>query len=138
MGYGGLVRDSAGSWIIGFMAGTGGGGPLLAEIKALKSGLEILWEKGEREVICEVDCLELVHVIHHQREQFHALALEFRELQLLLSRDWRVQLLHISRDANTAADCLAHLGSVSQCDLSRLEVPPPQLLPFLARDALAL
>ncbi|XP_057444759.1 uncharacterized protein LOC130737004 [Lotus japonicus] len=135
---GGVVRGASGTLSFGFMEGKVGGSPMFAEILALKASLTLLWDMGLRDVICEANCLEIVTVIHHQRGKFHEFASDFQEVQQFLMRDWRIQLLHISRDANMVADCLAHLGSDSQCMFTLLEDPPSQLNLILARDLLAL
>lgn len=46
MGGGGLLRDSKGTWIQGFVMHGTGGNVLLAEAKALKDGLILALEKG--------------------------------------------------------------------------------------------
>lgn len=138
MGMGGAIRDASGAWVGGFIEGCAGGDPLLAEMLALQRGLQLLWECNVREALCEVDCKEIVEVLRDGRLSFHELASDFREIQLLLDRDWHVQLLHIPWTASDVADCLASLGSERQCSYTRLEEPPPQLLPVLARDLLAL
>lgn len=88
-------------------------------------------------MLCEVDCLEIVEVLRDDVFHFHALASDFLEINQLLQRQWSVQLQHVSRSANEVADCLAGLGLSQQCDFLRLEDPPPQLDPILARDLLA-
>ncbi|XP_057426445.1 uncharacterized protein LOC130719864 [Lotus japonicus] len=115
-----------------------GGNPITAEIGALKHGLVLLWNANIRKAICEVDCLEIVKALSENRYQFHELASELLDLKLLLDRDWCIELTHISRDANAAADCLAGMGGGLQCPIEYLEAPPQQLAPILARDLLAL
>ncbi|XP_057418984.1 uncharacterized protein LOC130713213 [Lotus japonicus] len=137
-GMGGLVRDASGYWVCGFYAGATSANPLLAEIEALKLGLNMLWDANLRCVDCEVDCLDIVQALANNTYQFHVQASNLLELKLLLDRDWDVELRHISRDANDAADCLAGLGSRLQCSYTYLEVPPHELCPILARDLLAL
>lgn len=60
MGYGGVVRDSSEQWVHGFFGGCNGGSPLLAKLLALKASLEMTWDCGQRMVICETDCKEIV------------------------------------------------------------------------------
>lgn len=49
--------------MLGFMAGSGGGDPLKADLLALQSELYLMWEAGIRDDICEVDCLKIVDVL---------------------------------------------------------------------------
>ncbi|XP_057433952.1 uncharacterized protein LOC130726665 [Lotus japonicus] len=135
---GGLVRDSTGTWVQGYYAGTIGGDPLKAEIEALKLGLIMLWDANLRSVICEVDCLEIVQTLVSNNYQLHTHASHLLHLKLILDRDWDVELRQISRDANEAADCLVGLCSRLQCHYTSLEVPPHELCPMLARDLLVL
>ncbi|XP_057420539.1 uncharacterized protein LOC130714634 [Lotus japonicus] len=120
------------------MGAYSGGNPITAEIGALKHGLVLLWNANIRKAICEVDCLEIVKALSKNRYQFHEYASELLDLKLLLDRDWCIELTHISRDANAAADCLAGIGGGLQCPIEYLEAPPQQLAPILARDLLAL
>lgn len=86
MGMGGVVRDTTRSWIAGFMAGSLGGDPLLAEVRALTMGLNLLWDANIRCAMCEVDCLELVQTLQGGRFHFHELASELGALNDLIQR----------------------------------------------------
>lgn len=97
-----------------------------------------MWDANVRDVICEVDCLDLEEALRDDRLHFHEHASELQDIKKLLQRSWTNQLVHISRNANEAADCLAALGADRQCSVLRLKVPPPQLQPILARDLLVL
>lgn len=88
--------------------------------------------------IGEVDCLEIVNTLHDDRFKYHKLAFEFSEIWSLLLRPCSFQLKHILRSANDAANCLAGSATDIQCATFRLETPPSQLDPILARDLLAL
>ncbi|XP_057443013.1 uncharacterized protein LOC130734560 [Lotus japonicus] len=138
MGYGGVVRKSSGNWVTRFLAGASGGDALMAELLALRYGLQLVWESGMRVVMCEIDCLEIIDTLQGDRIDFHELAAEFVEVRSLLQQDWEVQLLHIPRSANDVADCLAGLGATPQCALLHLDTPPMEVDPILARDFLAL
>lgn len=76
MGFGGLVRDVRGTWVTGFMVGSVDGDPLMAEILALKMGLNLLSDCGIRSAVCEVDCKEIAHTLYGDQFHFHQLATE--------------------------------------------------------------
>nr|KYP44262.1 14.7 kDa ribonuclease H-like protein [Cajanus cajan] len=52
-GYGGLVRDHEGKFILGFYGSIGVSNNIHAEIMALLKGLEICWARGFTHVRCE-------------------------------------------------------------------------------------
>lgn len=133
-GHGGLVKDATHAWVNGFYTGSIEGDPFKAEVEALKLGLILMWDVNMRSAVCEVDCIELVQALVDERYQFHAMASDLLDIRLLLDRDWDVELMHISRDANEVADYLAGLGSGLQCTYTCLEAPPPQLCPILVMD----
>ncbi|KAJ1398023.1 Ribonuclease H-like superfamily [Sesbania bispinosa] len=55
LGFGGLIRDSSGRWVIGFSGGRNSGDPCLAELLAVVKGLSLAWELGYRHILCEID-----------------------------------------------------------------------------------
>ncbi|KAL6530866.1 hypothetical protein OROGR_014726 [Orobanche gracilis] len=64
MGGGGVVRDEHGHWILGFASQTWGGTAFMAEITALRDGLEMVWNRGYRHVIFETDCEEILQALN--------------------------------------------------------------------------
>lgn len=96
------------------------------------------WDCGQRMVICETYCKEIVNTVQGNGIHFHELATKFLEIRSLLDRDWYIQLTHIPRSANDVADCLAGLGAASIYALTRLEVPPQEVNLILVRDLLVL
>ncbi|XP_057426454.1 uncharacterized protein LOC130719872 [Lotus japonicus] len=95
---GGLLRDDQSRWIFGFHSHHDGGNPLLYEALALKQGLELIWERGYRDVICEIDCQELVTRLEQEEvERFFPI---LNDIRSLLKRRWRINLAVIGRDNN--------------------------------------
>lgn len=111
MGGGGVFRDSKGTWMGGFISFETGGNPLLAEATALRDGLECGWQRGFRNLICEVDCQELISSLGDQeRTRFMPV---LQDINNWLLRDWIVVLQPVNRIANRVADRLARLGAES-------------------------
>ncbi|XP_020205922.1 uncharacterized protein LOC109791080 [Cajanus cajan] len=111
----------------------------MAELLAIKHGIELAWSLGYRKVVCESDCLEAVEAITHftlasmASPSVRDLLIDIR---LLLSRTWQTQLLCIPREANTVADRLATFGSHNVT--REFIVPPPSVMEAFLHDLLAL
>ena len=56
-GASGLIRDSWGCWLAGFVAHFGSCSNTVVELHAIRLSLLVAWEEGLRQVICEVDAL---------------------------------------------------------------------------------
>lgn len=65
MGTGGLIRSSKGDWITGFSCFEGGG--MLAELLAVRRGLQLAWESGFRNVVLEIDSQEVVSLLQKRK-----------------------------------------------------------------------
>ncbi|XP_057418024.1 uncharacterized protein LOC130712203 [Lotus japonicus] len=84
MGWGGIFRDSQGQWLLRFHGYQSGGNTLQPEAFALEHGLQVAWEKGYRDVICSVDCRDLLLALQDgDRCQFMP---TLRTIQQLLQR----------------------------------------------------
>ncbi|XP_057442557.1 uncharacterized protein LOC130734228 [Lotus japonicus] len=98
MGGGGLLRDSAGKWVQGFISAGVDGSAFLAD------GLKLAWNNGVRQIQCESDCRELVSCVQDQtRSMAHIHGMILQEIRELLSRDWRIELSWCNRESNDAA-----------------------------------
>ena len=62
-GYSGLLRNSDGSWIIGYSRHIGRADNLIVELLAVRKSLQIAWNLGYRHMVCEVDCLEVIQLV---------------------------------------------------------------------------
>lgn len=54
-GFGGLLRDSNCTCILGFKHSIGLSQILLAELKAIQQGFKLAWDQGFKKVLCESD-----------------------------------------------------------------------------------
>lgn len=108
MGGGGVIRDSRGHWQHGYFLKMVGGNPLMEEAIALRTGLELAWNTGYREVRCEVDCKELVQGLRdHEICRFCP---ELQGINNWCRRDWKVEIIWVPRECNMVADHLAKRG----------------------------
>ncbi|KAL6545491.1 hypothetical protein OROGR_009365 [Orobanche gracilis] len=125
IGGGGVLRDEKGNCLMGFKSMEVGGNSFLAEVLALKEGLLLAWSNGFLDVICEMDCAEVLSGLEDpQSLQFCP---SLNDIKVLLNRQWRVSLHLVHRDKNHAADSLAKLGvAASDVGVQILRLPPPE------------
>lgn len=104
---------------------------------ALRDGLLIAWNHGSRNILCELDCRELVNILKLPYHiDYHAHALILQEVSCLLRRSWRVELFLIYREG---AVWLAKKGSRAQVDdVCLIAKPPSELEVILLKDELGI
>ncbi|XP_057418831.1 uncharacterized protein LOC130713045 [Lotus japonicus] len=136
MGWGGIVRDSQGLWQDGFHGYMIGESAFMAEAIALERGLHFVWDRGYRQVVCNVDCRNLLQALGDEEKcQLLPILGDIREL---LQRRWVVSLSYVGRDCNASADWLAKRGASSPLDLEcSLDSPPWELEVLILRDRLS-
>ncbi|KAK2392667.1 hypothetical protein QL285_066003 [Trifolium repens] len=134
-GFGGLIRDTAGTFIKGFYGSAAHASVLFAEIIAVLQGLQLCWENGFKHIVCFSDSLQAVTLIKTGVSPHHRFANEIHSIRLLLSRDWNVEINHTLREGNACADCLAKRGSASDSPLVILDTPPVDMHLALLADA---
>ncbi|KAK4268336.1 hypothetical protein QN277_025008 [Acacia crassicarpa] len=111
-GIGGLIRNSNGQWIFGFSEPVKVETILHVELLAIKKGLELAWNKGCRNVICETDSKDSLKLIKRASTNVHMFRKVIGEIQKICERKWeRVELVHVLREGNQCADYLAKFGS---------------------------
>ncbi|XP_057418969.1 uncharacterized protein LOC130713196 [Lotus japonicus] len=114
-----------------------GGSVLLSEARALKLGLQLAWDRGFRDVRCNVDCSDLLLALvdEDSRNLFPILS----DIHEMSSRSWKVVFNAISRDCNQPADWLVKKGASSpSMDVCLLEFPPSELEILVLWDRLAI
>ncbi|XP_045797645.1 uncharacterized protein LOC123891799 [Trifolium pratense] len=134
-GFGGLIRNSFGSFLGGFYGVAAQASILYAEIMAMLHGLELCWEKGFKHVICLSDSLQTVTLVKNGTSPHHKFANEVFSIRQLLDRDWNVVINHTLREGNACADMLAKMGANTISPLVKLVEPPSELSPHLSADA---
>ncbi|KAL9462413.1 hypothetical protein AB3S75_000421 [Citrus x aurantiifolia] len=134
-GAGGLLRDFTGNWIMGFIVNLGTCSVLSAELWGLLHGLRMAWENGFRRVQVGVDNKSVVHLLTMASIPENENATLIKAIRKLLEQDWIVQLEHVYREANCAADFLATYSLNSPIGLHVLLSPPPGIVGILCKDA---
>ncbi|WCJ29423.1 LINE-1 retrotransposable element ORF2 protein [Euphorbia peplus] len=133
-GTGGLIRDSNGMWLCGFMCNLGICTALLAELWGLYYGLEMAWKKGYRRVIVEIDSLIVLKLVMDGERVFHRYYWLIEGCKLFLKHDWEIKMQHQFREGNRAADWLANFAGASDLGHHEFDAPPAGLQFLLAAD----
>ncbi|CAN0904913.1 Putative ribonuclease H protein At1g65750, partial [Linum grandiflorum] len=107
---GGIIRTYNGRFFKAFAANLGSCSITRAEMRAIVEGLQLAWSLGIKQIRVHSDSRAAIAILAKDSELDHqhaALVLRFKEL---CNRQWEVQISHIYREANYAADYLANLG----------------------------
>lgn len=135
-GFGGLLQDHDGSWLVGFSGFLGFSNIIMADLKAIQTGLSMAWQRGFRNLICESDSKEAIRLVEEAYIDYHHLSSVISNIRDWLQKSWNVRLVHVFREANFGADCLAKLGASSDVRLKILEIAPPCMEQTLMADAI--
>ncbi|KAH9804404.1 putative ribonuclease H protein [Citrus sinensis] len=133
-GAGGLIRDYRGVWQISYCANLGCCSVTSAELWGLFHGLSIAWLHGYRRVIVEVDSRCILQLVSNSNPTINEHLSLITAIQELIGRDWLIQMNHIYREANAAADFLATYSLVFPVGLHYFQSPPLNLLTILNND----
>ncbi|CAL1413056.1 unnamed protein product [Linum trigynum] len=131
---GGLLRDHLGRCLGAFSSNLGACSITRAELRAAVEGLEMAWKLGHRRVELNLDSTTALNIIKNRDQTDHchgAIADYFGEL---LSREWNVEMKHIFRECNFAADFLANKGHSLSFGSHLFNVSDPNLCYWLFYD----
>ncbi|KAI5322640.1 hypothetical protein L3X38_031712 [Prunus dulcis] len=109
IGAGGIICDSFGDWMGGFAVNLGIGQTLDAELWGLFFGLKLAAAKGVPRLSIEMDSMTVVQLIkQHVPSCLHPCTGVIASCVALMSKFEFVELTHVYRERNAAADCLAN------------------------------
>lgn len=132
---GGLIRGDQGETLGLFAANCGVTTSTKAELLAALRGLSLVWNKGHRRVVLELDSMVVVNSLlgdlNPSSPYFHIIR---RCQELVRNKEWRVVVQHCYREANRAADWLANYGVGLSPKLVIMEAAPPGLRTVLLED----
>ena len=112
-GFGGIIRDCKGLWVVGFSGSSDTMRMLHTELLAIRCGLQVAWTKGIRRVYCETDCMDaFLSVSAPQVPRGHIEEELLQHIHELVMRNWCVYFSVVLREANTCADFLARHGAM--------------------------
>ena len=95
---GGVLKDSNGKWLSGFMFKIGNCTPVEAELWAILEGLKFVWDTSHRRLILESDSLTAILAIQGGHELVGNCHLLVHRIREMLSRGWSVKLQHVFRE----------------------------------------
>ncbi|CAN1849082.1 Putative ribonuclease H protein At1g65750 [Linum perenne] len=107
---GGLIRNHLGFCSLAFSGKLGICSITRAELRAILQGLDYAWNGGHRKVLVQTDSLAAVLLLRAAESPTHCHLSKVSSIRERLERDWQVDIRHIYREANGAADYLANLG----------------------------
>ncbi|CAN1181547.1 Putative ribonuclease H protein At1g65750 [Linum perenne] len=127
---GGIIRDHNGRGLVAFTMNLGRCTVTRAELRGAITGLELAWAYGFRKIALQLDSRAAVAILSQGEAPTHQLATEVLAFRELRSRDWQVEIRHVYREANKAADFLAsqghmfpfgiHIFPLSDCNLGHI------------------
>ncbi|CAL5427518.1 unnamed protein product [Camellia sinensis] len=132
-GYGGLLRDEAGTWIWGYYGYLGHYSSVEAELWAIYRGLTILFQKGTMNVVIETDAAQVIDLIQNGPSHNSLFRALIEDTKFLLKR-CTCTLGHTLREGNRVADMLANLGVAQTEHVVMLEDPPEAVRALVVED----
>ncbi|KAL0004154.1 hypothetical protein SO802_011715 [Lithocarpus litseifolius] len=133
---GGLIRDEGGNWVAGFSRKIGRTDSFVAEIWALRDGLQLCQQMSARAVMIELDAKSLVDVLNNSSYYNAVISPLLDDCKFLISQIPQVHVRHTYREANKCADRLANLGLSQSLDYIIHSNPPLELIPLFEADSL--
>ncbi|KAF7807491.1 Transposon TX1 uncharacterized [Senna tora] len=131
-GFGGIIRDDNGSWILGFSDQLGITSCTHVELAEIHQGLMCAEDVDGSGALLETDSLEAVHLINNCDCSTHHYGAIIQNIRDLL-RSSGISIKHVLREANFCADAPAKIGAHGDAKLTIWEDPPPAVkLPLLA------
>ena len=133
---GGVYRDHEGAFVLGYAERIGTATSSVAELAALRRGLELAVANGWRRVWIEGDARAVVDAVRRRArvraEEDRRLCGEIADLLPLLDD---TTISHVRRAGNRVAHGFAQLGHGEARPRVWRGVPPDEVLRFLQRDA---
>ncbi|KAL4621362.1 hypothetical protein ACB092_06G222000 [Castanea dentata] len=133
---GGLIRDEVGNWVIGFSRRIGRADSFVAEIWALRDGLQLCHQMNIHVVMIELDVKALVDVLNSPSYCNLMISPLLDDCIILISQIPQVRVKYIYREPNRCADCLANLGLCQSLDFIVHSNPPLELISLVEADSM--
>lgn len=134
-GIGCVARDCNGRWLLGEARQVNASTVLTAELTAILYGLQIGWKMNLSGIILESDSEEAIDLELGVRECKGDNFLIVKFCRELMLRNWRVEIVHVFREANRIADRLATRVAFQNAQEVAHTHPPEHLIDLLNKDA---
>ncbi|KAF9683489.1 hypothetical protein SADUNF_Sadunf04G0018900 [Salix dunnii] len=133
---GGLFRNHKAEFLLGYAESIGTTTSTVAELAALRRGLELVLENGWSNVWLEGDSKSSVDIIlKRQRVRSKEAQRQVSRINLIMPELENCVLTHVFREGNRAADKLASIGHQMQKPKIWRHIPPDDILWILQEDA---
>lgn len=133
---GGVIRNHNAEFLLGYAESIGRANSTIAELTALRRGLELVLENGWNDIWLEGDAKTLVEIIV-QRRQVRCMEVRrhINHINSILPGFNNCIVSHVYREGNRAADKFAQMGH--HLDEPRIwrDFPPDQVLAIVHEDA---
>ncbi|KAH9648836.1 hypothetical protein KPL70_025760 [Citrus sinensis] len=128
---GGLIRDHNGAWVASFGMNIGSCSITVTEL--WDQGLNVAWQNGIRWLPVKVDNLCIFQLITTHMITANEFSPPIKSIKDLISRNWRITINHVYKEANFAADFLANHALSTPLGLHLLP-NPPSIIDYLKHD----
>lgn len=126
-GCGGLVWDEDGKWVIGFARKIWKSSSFIAEIWALRDGLNVCLRKNLLLVEVELDAKAVVDILARPNNSSEANSPLVDDCRHLIGQFHQIRINHCYREANRCADTLARMGTNQAQEFVLFHSPPMDL-----------
>lgn len=110
-GYGGIICNSDGEWLVGFSGFCGIITNLNAELLTTDHGLKLAWFSGYREVVCESDSKTALTLIEEGVQRAHPYAPVVNYIRGFRDSVWTLSFHQTIREGNACVDWLPKHGA---------------------------
>ena len=132
-----MLRDSNGHWVKGYARSIGFTTSVIAELWALRDGLNLALSEGIRSLIVELDARVVVDLIKSNVDSSKLYSPLLCDCRCLLREFHRVQVQHVFREGNCPADALARWGCSMNNAFAVFNHPPSANILCLINSDLA-
>ncbi|EEF37721.1 nuclease, putative [Ricinus communis] len=133
---GGVFRNHKAEFLLGYAESIGRSTSTIAELAALRRGLELVLENGWSNVWLEGDAKTLLEIIVKRRKVRCAqMQRHVSDINLIIPELDNCIVSHVYREGNRAADKLAQIGHQLQKPKIWWHIPPDDVLPIVHEDA---
>lgn len=135
---GGLIRDENRGWVTGFARRIGNTNSFMAELWALRDGLQLCLQMSVHSVTIELDAKIIVDAFNSPTSWNSIVYSIMEDCRQMANRIPLVCFRHIYKEANKCADFLARLGMLLDRDFIVFSSPPVDLASLMEADATGL
>lgn len=133
---GGIFRNHKAEFLLGYAESIGRTTSTIAELTALRRGLELVLENGWKDVWLEGDAKTLVDIIVERRQVRCAeVQRHVSDILSIIPEFDNCNVTHIYREGNRVADKLAQLGHQSKKPQIWRHISPRQVVQIMHEDA---